>query len=277
MPDVSNMSGDWREANRANWDERVALHQGTPSYDLGPLRAGQGRLDPLVEAELGPVAGLRVLHLQCHFGRDSLILAQQGAEVTGVDFSAPAIAVATGLAGDLGLAARFVQSDVYAANAAVGADASFDLVFVTWGTVGWLPDIAGWARVVAGFLKPGGRLYFCDGHPAALVLDDMVPGVGALPGPLTGYLDGETLVIDDDRDYASPGKLANLRTFEWVHPVGQMVTALIDAGLRLEWLHEHDRVVWPMFERLVSDGDGFWRWPDRAWLPLSLSLSAVRG
>ena len=269
---------DWRELNRANWDERVAVHLGGPGYDLGPLRAGQGRLNAIEEAELGSVAGLRVLHLQCHFGKDSMILAQRGAEVTGLDFSGAAVDAAHRLAAELGLAARFVQADLYDAAAAIPEPGSFDLVFTTWGTITWLPDIARWARVVAHFLRPGGALYFADAHPAALVFDDMA-GVDASgrPGWFMPYFGGEPLVLDDPSDYAEPGaSLTNQRQVNWLHTLGDVLGALHDAGLRLEWLHEHPRVTWRMFRCLLRDADGCWAWPDRPWLPLSFSLRAVR-
>ena len=269
---------DWRELNRANWDERVAVHLGGPGYDLGPLRAGQGRLNAIEEAELGSVAGLRVLHLQCHFGRDSLALAQRGAEVTGLDFSGPAIEAARSLAAELGLAARFVQADLYDAPTAIPEPASFDLAFTTWGTITWLPDVARWAHVIAHFLRPGGALYFADAHPAALVFDDMA-GVdaGGRPGWFVPYCGGEPLVLDDPSDYADPdARLTNQRQVNWLHTLGDILGALYDAGLRLEWLHEHPRVTWRMFRCLVRDADGCWAWPDRPWLPLSFSLRAVR-
>src|SRR5690242_19495257 len=148
---------EWRRANRANWDERVPLHlNSTLHYDQTRLRAGQGRLDPIAAEVLGPFDGLRVLHLQCHFGMDTLALAQHGAEVVGVDFSAPAVDAARGLARELGLAgrARFVISDVYESPAALAEPASFDRVFVSWGALCWLPDMRAWARVVASYLKP---------------------------------------------------------------------------------------------------------------------------
>lgn len=168
-----------------------------------------------MEAELGLVDGLRVLHLQCHFGRDSLILAQRGAMVVGVDFSEPAIAAARGLADELGLAerARFVCSDVYAAADAVPEDGTFDRVFVTWGAIGWLPDVRAWARIVARFLKPGGALYFAEGHPAALVLDDLTPGADGMPGWFISYFHQDALVLDDASDYADrTAVLRNTRT-----------------------------------------------------------------
>lgn len=273
------MEAEWRALNRANWDERVPLHLTASSYDLSLLRAGCSRLDAIVEGELGPVDGLRVLHLQCHFGRDSLILAQHGAEVVGVDFSEPAIATAKALAGELGLAdrARFVCSDVYAAADAVAEDGTFDRVFVTWGAIGWLPDIRGWARIVARFLNPGGALYFAEGHPAALVLDDAVPGVDGMPGWFISYFHKGALILDNASDYAdTTAVLRNARTHQWQHPLSEVVTALLDAGLTLRWLHEHDRVVWPMFSCLVEEPPAMWRWPDRCWLPLAYSLWAER-
>ena len=184
---------DWRAVNRANWDERVPIHLAAPSYDLGPLRAGKGRLHPIEEAELRPVAGLRVLHLQCHFGRDTLTLAQRGAEVVGLDFSGPAIKAARALAAEIGLAdrARFVEADLYDAPAAIREPGAFDLVFVTWGAIYWLPDIRRWAEIVAFFLKPGGTLYLAEGHPSALVFDDMAPKHDGLPGWFAPYFDRE--------------------------------------------------------------------------------------
>ena len=159
-----------REFNRANWDERTTVHLGRGSdYDLAALRSGSGRLHPIEEAELGDVRGLRVLHLQCHFGVDTLKLAHRGATVVGLDFSATAIEAARKLAIELGLAgsARFVLADLYDAPAAIPEPASFDRVFVTWGATCWLPDIRRWAAIVASFLKSGGRLYYADAHPAA--------------------------------------------------------------------------------------------------------------
>jgi SAM-dependent methyltransferase len=270
---------DWRTINRLNWDERVPLHLKADSYDLTPLREGRGRLHPIEEAELGPVAGRRILHLQCHFGRDSLTLAQQGAEVVGLDFSGPAIQTARELAAELGLAgrARFVQADVYDTPTAVSEPGSFDIVFVTWGALCWLPDVRSWATIVARFLKPGGFLYLAEGHPAALVFDDEAAGPDGAPGRFMPYFQRAPLIIDDPRDYADPDvRLANSRTVEWMHPLGEVVTALLSAGLRLAWLHEHDRIPWRMFAELVEAEGGLYRWPDRPWLPLGYSLRAER-
>ena len=132
----------WRALNRANWDERVPVHRAVPFYDVERIRGGTARMNAIEEAELGPVAGLRILHLQCHFGHDSLILASRGAEVTGLDFSAPAVDAARENAKALALDARFVLSDIYAARQAIPKPAAFDLVYVTWGTPGLTHEIA---------------------------------------------------------------------------------------------------------------------------------------
>jgi SAM-dependent methyltransferase len=268
---------DRRRANRANWDERVAVHLAV--CDLEPLRAGRGRLNAVEEAELGPVAGLRVLHLQCHFGHDSLVLAQRGAQVVGLDFSPPAIAAARALAAELGLGARarFVEADLYDAPATIAEPGAFDLVYVTWGALCWLPDIRGWARIVAHFLRPGGALYLAEGHPVAFVFDDAAALPNGRPGYYTAYFGGTAIVDDDPSDYADPeARLRNARTYVWLHPLADTLAALAAAGLELEWLNEHRRVPWRMFRCLVQDADGLYCWPEEAWLPLAFSLYARR-
>jgi SAM-dependent methyltransferase len=270
---------DWRAANRARWNEAVAVHLAPGGYDLADLRAGRGRLNWIEEDELGDVRGLRVLHLQCHFGRDTLILAQRGAEVVGLDFSSAAIAAARELANELGLAgrARFVEADLYDAPTAIGETHAFDAVFVTWGAINWLPDIAGWARIVAHFLKPGGFLYLAEQHPTAFVFDDARPTADGLPGYFMPYFSTEPLVIANPRDYANlDAMLRNATEHLWLHPLGAIVSSLIDAGLSLEYLHEHPSITWRMFEGLVDDGRGGYRWPDKPWLPLAFSLKARR-
>jgi SAM-dependent methyltransferase len=265
--------------NRANWDERVPIHRAAKAYDPTPLRTGQARLNPIEEEELGSVNGLRLLHLQCHFGHDSLILAQRGAAVVGLDFSQVAIAAARELASELGLSdrTRFVEADLYDAPRSIPEPASFDRVFVTWGALCWLPDVDGWARIVAHFLRPGGALYLAEGHPAALVFDDEIRQPNGRPGFFAPYFHAGPLVINESRDYAdTSARLTNSTTHQWIHPLGRVVTALIAAGLRLDWLHEHDAVTWRMFDCLVEGPDDLFRWPDKPWLPLAYSLQATR-
>ena len=270
------------DANRTFWDGLVGIHvasTGPDGYDVAALRRGERRLHAIEEAELGPVDGLDVLHLQCHFGVDSLILAQRGARVTGLDFSPAAIAAARALAAELGLDTRFVEGDLYAAPDLI--DGRFDLVYVTWGTICWLPDLVGWAKVAAHFLKPGGRLYFCDAHPAARMFDDSDDAATLPAGTLRlryRYFHQAAPTSNTvAADYADPtAELRNRSSFEWEHSVSDIVNAVIGAGLRLEWLHEHDEIAWKLLPFLVPGRRGLYRWPETFAVrpPLSLSLSA---
>jgi len=270
---------EWCRANRANWDERVRVHIGPGGYDLSDLRAGHGKLNTIEEAELPPVDGKRVAHLQCHFGADSLTLAQRGAEVVGLDFSAPAIEAARELADELGLVnrARFVHADLYDALAAISPPHGFDMVFVTWGAICWLPDISRWARIVAALLHPGGLLYLAEGHPAAYVFDDAARSPDGMPGVFAPYFSHEPVIDAEGSDYVDPNaRLANATIYNWIHPLGDVITSLIAAGMTLDWLHEHDAVPWRMFRILVKAASGLYRWPDKPWLPLAFSLCATR-
>jgi SAM-dependent methyltransferase len=272
---------DWRALNLANWEERTPVHLRSPLYDFSSHRAGRGRLDPIVEAEIGGVAGLRIVHLQCHLGDDSIALAQRGAaSVLGVDFSPSAIAGAQALAAEVGArGTRFVLSDVLDVPATLPAEAGrHDLVFTSWGTIGWLPDIGAWARAVAHCLRPGGALYFADMHPVAAVFDDagLQAGTGQ-PGWLVPYFERAGQIFDDPSDYADPAaRLANSRMVNFLHPLADILGALRAAGMALDWLHEHPRLAWPAFRGQVQDTDRLWTWPDRPWLPLAVSLRAVK-
>jgi len=269
--------------NRASWDESVPLHLASRFYNVADLRAGVAELYPIERAELGDPVGLEILHLQCHFGYDSLILARQGAGVTGLDFSAPAILAARSLAAELGLAdkARFIEADLYDATAAIDAEACFDLVFTSWGALMWLHDIRRWAAIVAHFLKPGGRLYLAEGHPLANALEcrpeDGPAGGTAGIRHYASYFEARPVLSDDPVDYADESAvMTNSRTYTFTHTLGDIVTALIEAGLVLEYLHEHDAVPWRMYDGLRADLDRMYRWPDKPWLPLAFSLSARR-
>jgi SAM-dependent methyltransferase len=269
----------WRAINRAHWDEKVAVHLGPRGYDLTSLRAGRGHFNAIEEAELWPIDGKRILHLQCHFGADSLKLAQRGGTVVGLDFSSPAILAADQLANELGLAdcAHFVEADLYDAPTAIPEPAAFDIVFVTWGAIGWLPDIRRWAEIVAYFLKPGGSLYLADAHPVAMVFDDAALLPDGRPGFFAPYFSRAPVVMEEALDYVDEtATVLNTTTHTWVHPLGDIVCGLLTAGLALDWLHEHDAVTWRMFKLLVRDASGLWRWPDRPWLPLAFSLRATR-
>jgi SAM-dependent methyltransferase len=268
------MSDDVFETNRRNWDDRAVIHiaNRTGFYGVDSLRAGDDALHPIEDAELGDVRGLRLCHLQCHFGLDSIRLARRGADVVGLDFSGPAIAKATELARELGVGACFVEGNVYDARRLI--DGAFDLVFTSWGTICWLPDIGRWGQVVASLLAPGGAFYMADMHPCFAPLEQK-------DGKLVIEWDWGTppdkpLVFEDATTYnGDPTPLANPRTYQWIHPLGSVTSALIDAGLRLEFLHEHETLPWQGLPLLVEHGRGMYRLPaGHPRLPLSFSLRA---
>ena len=279
---VELSGGDWLDDNRANWNERVPVHVASEFYDRVPLRAGGDVLDRIVRSgveRLYPhgLDGVRALHLQCHFGSDTLSLANRGAAVVGLDFSRPAIEEARRMAAELGLGdrARFVEANLYDARRTIPEPGSFYLVFTTWGTIGWLPDVAEWARIVAWFLKPGGNLYFADGHPAAFVFDG-AEGTRGLPTFAFPYGKHDAIEFEDPKDYADPAaRLTHARTWEWMHPLSEVMAALRAAGLEIEQFVEHYEVPWQIFPVTVPVGDGMFSWPAERWLPLSYELVAA--
>ena len=262
------------EANRAQWDDRAAIHLESRFYDVeGWLRDGRGPRPREIEA-LGDVTGLRLVHPQCHFGLDTLAWARAGARVTGVDFSPVAIQAARGLAERAGLSERatFVCAPVDDAVAALDG-ATFDLVYVSLGALCWLPSVEAWARMVGALLTPGGRLYLHDGHPVAWAMadDDLT-----LAHP---YFEEADPFVDDSPDtYTDATRpLEHTRSYEWNHGIGEIVTALIRAGLRITELIEHDWTVWPRWPWLVSAGEDRWTTPPgMARLPLTFTLLAER-
>jgi SAM-dependent methyltransferase len=256
------------DLNQRWWDERVPLHVGSTFYDLDAFRAGA---DPSHSVwaldEVGDVGGLDVVHLQCHFGMDTLALARRGARVTGVDFSAPAVEQARALAAELGIEATFVQAEVHDAAAVLGR--TFDVVFTGGGALNWLPSVNRWARVVASLLHPGGFLYLAEFHPVAQVFAD---GEQRVTYP---YLEHEEpTLVDEPGTYADPeAPTVHNRTTEWNHGVGQVVTALIEAGLVPEFLHERVEIFHDFTGWLVERSPGVWTAPEGE-LPLLYSLRA---
>jgi SAM-dependent methyltransferase len=267
-------SRDWMPANRRNWDERAAIHarNRTGFYPIDRLKAGEDILQPIEAAEIGDVAGKRLIHLQCHIGLDTLCLARRGAIVTGLDFSPTAIAAALALASELGIPAEFVESDVFGARERLSG--SFDVAFVTWGTICWLPNIERWAQVVASLLAAGGVLYLADAHPSALVLEE-IEGRILQHYPWRVSAD-KPLIFEDAQTYTGDAtELVEKRNYEWIHPLSAIITGLIEAGLQLEFLHEHERLPWKLFASMEPDGDRMFRLPETAVpIPLSFSLMA---
>ena len=272
MPD----DAAWLRDNHALWEAWTAVHEGSAFYDLEGFKRGGVRLRDYEIEEVGPVEGKELLHLQCHFGIDSLSWARLGARVTGADFSERAVSLARSLAADLDLDARFVVSNLY--DLPANLDGDFDIVYTSRGVLGWLPDIRDWARVVAHFVRPGGLFYITEIHPVAnAFMDENVkPGELRLAYPYWEHEDSLSFAVTTS--YADENSAHAEQTLHgWDHGLGEIVNGLIDAGLRIDSLREYPFVDWKL-DFLVEDGDGRWRLPGEldGRLPLFFSLKASK-
>lgn len=265
------------DANRALWDVWTRIHAEGEFYDLAGFKAGGVRLRPYEIAAVGDVAGRSLLHLQCHFGIDTLSWARLGARVTGADLSPAAIALASDLAAELGLPdARFVESNVYDLPDVLHEE--FDVVYTSRGAINWLPDIRAWAEVVARFVRPGGIFYMIEAHPVYNVFENEGVAVGELIVRYPYFAHPDPLVFKVHGSYADPtADVGDQSEHGWDHGLGEIVTALIDAGLRIEALTEYPFLDWPA-DFLVEADDGSWRLPPdiTGELPLMFSLLASK-
>lgn len=271
---------DYRDLNRANWDDRVPAHVASPSYGLDLFRDDPAHLSDVVRFDLprlGSVEGLRGVHLQCHIGTDTVSLARLGARMSGLDFSPEAVAAAQALADELGLEADFHQADVYDAVSVLGAE-SYDLVFTGIGALCWLPSIARWAAVVAGLLKPGGRLFLREGHPVLWALAEPRED-RALALEFPYFETAEPMVWDEAETYVETDHvLTHTVTHEWNHGLGEIVTALLGNGMEITQLVEHDSVPWEALPGQMTQVElGEWRVAERPErLPHTYTLQAVK-
>ena len=271
---------DYAEINRANWDERAPAHAASPDYAVERFASDPAHLSEVVRFDLpllGDVGGLRGVHLQCHIGTDTISLARLGASMTGLDFSNASLTQARRIAGLAGADVRFVQAEVYDALTVL-EPASFDLVYTGIGALGWLPDIARWAAVVAGLLRPGGRLFIREGHPMLWALEDSRPD-GLLVVEYPYFEREEPMVFDEGGTYVETDAVfTHNRTHEWNHGLGEIMTALMTAGVDLTGFAEHDSVPWEALPgQMERIGGGEWRLADRPWrLPHTYTLQAVR-
>jgi SAM-dependent methyltransferase len=258
--------------NLAHWDEVTAHHVASPFYRTEDFRRGETVLDPVARAALGEVAGAKLLHLQCHFGLDTLSLARMGAQVTGLDFSPVAIAQARALAKEAGLAARFVCADVLQPPADL---TGFDIVFASWGAIYWIADMAAWMGVAARALRPGGRLVLIEGHPALLMLDERAPPEAPLRVRWP-YDSPEPHVEQGDLDYTGAVVAAN-RTVGYFHGLARILGAALGVGLAIAAFREGDRTPWKALDRMVKVDRDYWALPPGApFVPASFTLEAVR-
>ncbi|OAA72410.1 Methyltransferase type 12 [Cordyceps fumosorosea ARSEF 2679] len=277
---------DWEDLNRKNWDERAPLHAASPDYNLAAFIADPSYISPVVAFDaplLGSLAGLRCAHLQCHIGTDTLSLARLGASsVVGLDFSSASLAEARRLSTSASGGDRltFVEASVYDALKVL-PPASFDLVFTGVGALCWIPDIRGWAAVVAGLLAPGGgRLFLREGHPMLWALDDAADREELVVKNPYFERKGRPLLFDEGVTYVEhePHEFQHTVTAEFSHGLGEIVQALLDAGLRVTGLAEHQSVPWDALPGQMEDiGGGEYALKTERWrLPLSYTLQAIK-
>lgn len=261
----------YTEANRSTWNLWLTRDTGSDHFkDVARYRATGSSLRPIERAELGDAASKSLLHLQCNMGSETLSWARLGARVVGVDIADEAINAARALADEGGLAssARFIRADIYDLPAVL--DQRFDIVIASYGALCWAPDLDRWASVAAGFVAPGGTLLIVDLHPAGMALETEPDDPRGLRLRLSQpYFHRAEPVVDE-----SQGEPV---VYAWTYSLGEIVSAVASAGLRVESLREYPCAHWRQFPQLVESGDGYWRWPDAAnSLPLLFSLRAGR-
>ena len=256
------------DANRSMWDDRVDIHVTSDLYNVAGFLDGQCRLREFEPDEIGSVDGQTLLHLQCHFGLDTLSWARRGAIVTGIDFSEPAIHAAREISQRADIAATFEVCNVY--ETAASLDQRFDIVYTGLGAICWLPDLDAWAREIVKLLKPGGTFYMSEFHPVTDIFGEHDLAVAE------SYFDegrpyrDETGGTYTDRDAATSRNL----NYSWTHPLSHVITALLKVGLTLESLVEHDYTVFPRFSALsAAPGTDVFRFPEgHPRLPMMYSI-----
>lgn len=246
------------QANRRKWDELAPIHARTKFYSVGKFLRGKNSLRNIELAELGDVWGKSLLHLQCHFGMDTLSWAQLGAQVTGVDFSKNAIQIARRLARRLRIDANFVCCNIY--DLSRNLSGCFDIIYTSYGVLCWLPDLRGWARVISRFLKHGGRFYVVDAHPIASEQSDHV------------------MRYDENCSYAVAGRLhlKNKTAYEWCHSMDEIVSSLKSARLRIKFVHEFPFLMYRKDGSFKKRRDGWWYSSKSGGRPLMFSLMAMK-
>jgi SAM-dependent methyltransferase len=238
---------DYLEVNKKLWNDKVEVHAASDFCNVDAFIAGETVLNSIELELLGNIKGKSILHLQCHFGQDSIELSRMGAKVTGVDLSDKAIDKARWLAEKCGTDTKFVCADIY--DAPNHLDAQFDIVFTSYGTVGWLPDMDKWASVVNHFMKPDGKFVFADFHPVVWMMDYEFSKIEY------SYFNVEAIIEENEGTYAD--REANLKNKEisWNHPMSEVIGALIAQGLKLIDLKEFDYSPYPCFKNLVKIED----------------------
>jgi SAM-dependent methyltransferase len=258
--------------NKDLWNEITPIHARSEFYDVAGFKAGKCALKPIELEEVGDVSGKSLLHLQCHFGLDTLSWARRGARATGVDFSEDSIETAKRLADETGIKAEFIRTDIYALPELLKDE--FDIVFMSYGVLCWLPELTKWAEIIAHFLKPGGFFYIVEGHPFLYVFNTSQDATEFEVHDSYFHCD-EPIRGEYEVDYAEPDAVVTGTSCEWTHSLGDIINALIQAGLRIDFLHEFPYICWKQLPFMHKDKDGWWRIKGDK-IPLIFSLKATK-
>jgi len=258
--------------NREMWNDWALMHAESEFYDVEGFKNGRCTLNSIELEELGDVSGKSLLHLQCHFGLDTLSWARLGVKATGTDFSDKAIALACSLSKETGIKADFICCNIY--DLPKNLSGKFDIVYTSGGVLCWLPDLMKWAEIISHFLKPGGFFYIFEEHPFTVVFDNSA-GVTELKVTQSYFHTAEPVAWEVTGSYAG-GKTDRLHTsYEWTHSMGDIINALISGGLRIEFVHEFTLCSWRRFPFMEQDEAGWWRIKGDK-IPLTFSLKATK-
>ncbi|MFO7448216.1 MAG: class I SAM-dependent methyltransferase [Ignavibacteriaceae bacterium] len=257
------------ESNKKIWNDRVAVHAKSDFYDVESFKKGKSSLNFIELEELGDVTGKTLLHLQCHFGMDTLSWTRLGAKTTGVDFSDKAIILAKELNDELKLDSEFICSNVYDLKEVLNK--KYDIVFTSYGVIGWLPDIAKWADIVSHFLKPGGVFCMVEFHPVFWMLDEKFEHLKY------SYFNIEPIVNEADTTYADRTAEMSGTEYGWNHPFSDVFSSLLKCGLRIESFREFPFSVYDCFPNTVKGDDGWWRIKGlENRIPMMYSLKCIK-
>lgn len=256
-------------ANKELWNQRTIVHRDSEFYNLAGFKKGETVLTPIELAEVGDVNGKKLLHLQCHFGMDSLDWARRGAHVTGVDLSDIAIKEARSLNMELGLSAEFVCCNVL--DTADYVKQEFDIVFTSYGTIGWLPDLKPWANMISRMLKPGGLFYIAEFHPVIWMFDDDFTHIQY------AYENREVIVTENQGTYTDRNADIRGKEYSWNHSISEVLNALIGAGLTIASFNEFMYSPYPCFQQVVEIEMGKWHIKGmEGKLPMVYTIRAVK-
>lgn len=260
---------EYFETNKATWNEKVKVHTQSEMYDLEAFKQGKSSLMPYELEALGDVKGKHLLHLQCHFGQDTLSWSRLGATCVGVDLSDEGIKIAQQLNEELKLDARFVCCNVLDTSAHVKD--MFDIVFTSYGVIGWLPDLKPWGRMIADRLKSGGTFFMAEFHPIVWMFDYLQTP----PVLKYGYMQDEVIYEEYEGTYADEGSKMVSKEYGWNHGLSEVINALTAAGLDIEYLNEHDESPYNVLPDLEPTKSGMYVTKDKLY-PLLFTLKAIK-